>query len=416
MDGLPRRRGGGGRGPWPATQPALSMYVPALSAQATMALAPTASAASSAPAAASPASPAPATLAAAGPARAAWPAKSVLHVLNGDSTADRLRAAGIPGEVTLAADLLYEGPAVATSSPERWRRERARFLAQSGYDDYEECLARLAAWDHALDGFRLHDEVVLWFEHDLFDQLQLCRLLSWFAARDTGFTRVTLVQAGDYLGRMPPQLLAGLLDARQEVTDAQKALAREAWAAFCAPVPTRLEALLARIDRAAGPLGAAGAASFAGAAGADSSPLPYLAGALARHLEEFPGLGDGLSRSERQALVAVAAGPLPFGALFRAVETMEERVFMPDLSLLRRLRELASGPRPLLRLDTAGGASPRTPTVAVTGVGQAVLAGREDWIEIRGGIDCWLGGVHLQGRYAAWRWDRQACRLVAAAP
>jgi hypothetical protein len=335
-------------------------------------------------------------------ARARRPARRMLHVLNGDAAAEGLRAAGIPGAVTLAADLLYEGPVPGAASPERWRRERARFLAASGYDGYDECLAKLTAWDRALEDFHSHDEVVLWFEHDLFDQLHLCRLLSWFAARDAGLTDLSLVQAGDYLGRLPPQQLAGLLEARQPVTDAQKRLARVAWAAFCGPEPARIEALL-RSEALRG----------------SAPPLPYLAAALRRHLEEFPGLADGLSRSERQALAAVVQEPLPFVTLFAAAQRVEERIFMTDLSLLRRLQELASGPRPLLRLDSppaslstpARPRSSRNPLIAITHAGLRVLAGQEDWIAIRGGIDLWLGGVHLHGREASWRWDRESRRL-----
>ena len=47
----------------------------------------------------------------------------------------------------------------------------------------------------------------------------------------------------------------------------------------------------------------------------------------------------------------------------------------------------------------------------VTTSGREVLEGRDDWIRIRG-IDRWLGGVHLQGPEAAWRWDGEAGRLV----
>jgi hypothetical protein len=326
-----------------------------------------------------------------GAAREPRPGASVLHVLNGDTVTVSLRAAGIGGEVTLAADVLYEGP-VVHASPERWRRERARFLAASGYDGYDECLARLSSWDHALEGFRGHDEVVLWFEHDLFDQLHLCRLLAWFAARDSGLTDLSLVQASDYLGRMPPERLAGLFDARQPVSEAQLRLACLAWEAFCAPEPAGLESLLH----------------------ADTAALPYLAAALRRHLEEFPGSRDGLSRSERQALAAVAAGPLSFAPLFAATQSQEERVFMTDLSLLRRLRDLAAGPRPLLRLDSPSApwsSAAHNPLVAITAAGLGVLAGKEDWIAIRGGIDLWLGGVHLHGPQPAWRWDPELGRL-----
>lgn len=324
-------------------------------------------------------------------------APRLLHVLNGDSVAISLRAAGIQDPVTLAADLLYEGPVTAASSPERWRRTRARFLAECGYDDYDACLARLAGWDRALEGFRAHDEVVLWFEHDLHDQLHLCRLLSWFAGRDRGLTRLSLVQTADYLGRMQPAQLAALLDTRVPVSPAQQRLARAAWDAFCAPSPLGLAEL---------------------AQGGDTAPMPHLAGALRRHLEEFPGTGDGLARTERQALAALASGPLPFGAVFAASQRMEESVFITDISMLRRLRDLAAGPRPLLRFDPPPGrpgAPARQPggaLLALTAAGHAVLAGQADWLDLCGGIDRWLGGTHLAGRDAAWRWDRAAGRLV----
>ncbi|WP_256831125.1 hypothetical protein [Paenibacillus sp. Pae15] len=37
-----------------------------------------------------------------------------------------------------------------------------------------------------LERYREHDEVVLWFEHDLFDQTLLIYLLQWLAARERG--------------------------------------------------------------------------------------------------------------------------------------------------------------------------------------------------------------------------------------
>jgi hypothetical protein len=40
------------------------------------------------------------------------------------------------------------------------------------------------------------------------------------------------------------------------------------------------------------------------------------------------------------------------------------------------------------------------------------MDGRADHIELNG-IEEWLGGVHLSGRNAAWRWDRLSAHLVA---
>jgi hypothetical protein len=40
-----------------------------------------------------------------------------------------------------------------------------------------------------------------------------------------------------------------------------------------------------------------------------------------------------------------------------------------------------------------------------------VLDGEADHVDLNG-IDRWLGGVHLQGKKALFRWDRGAFRIV----
>jgi hypothetical protein len=323
--------------------------------------------------------------------------RRMLHVTNGDVAAELIRRSGVSGQVTVTADVLHEGPAPTGLPPERWRKVRARYLAESGYDDYDSCLARLTERDHILDDFRSHDEIVLWFEHDLFDQLLLIRVLDGFAGRNLGGTELFLICVGEFpgavpfhgLGQLAPSQLASLLETRQRVNEGQKLLARDAWRAFRATDPTGLADLLRR----------------------DTTPLPYLAGALRRHLEEFPSALNGLSRSEQQILRGLALGASTFEQLFQATQRMEERVFMGDLSFSRLLQDLASAPRPLLRLEPAPNGSLRSLRVSLTTTGREVLEGRDDWIGIRG-IDRWLGGVHLQGPEAAWRWDTEAGKLI----
>jgi len=324
--------------------------------------------------------------------------RRTLHVTNGDIAAELIRLSGVAGEVTVTADVLHEGPAPGGLPPERWRKVRARYLAESGYDDYDSCLARLTQWDHTLEDYRSYGEVILWFEHDLFDQLLLIRVLDGFAGRNLGGTELSLICIGEFpgvvpfhgLGQLSPQQMASLLDRRQRINEGQKLLARDVWRAFCAPEPRGLEALLRR----------------------DLSPLPFLPGALRRLLEEFPSARNGLSRSEQQALQELAAGASTFEELFRATQRMEERVYMGDGSFLRMLRELTAPPRPLLRLESSPNGSVRGQRLSLTTTGREVLEGRDDWVRIHG-IDRWLGGVHLQGSEAAWRWDGEVGRLVA---
>lgn len=332
-----------------------------------------------------------------GGAGAKLPSDRLLHLTNGDCVAGTLREAGLGGEVSITADVLHDGPAPAGLSAERWRKVRARYLAESGHRGYDECLRDLAEWDRKVEEAPNYEEVILWFEHDLFDQLNLIRLLTLLSGLPLANTRLSLVCIGEYpgiepfhgLGQLVAEQLAALFDERSSVTAGEVSLAREAWLAFCSSDPSGLEALLDR----------------------NTSALPFLAGALRRHLEEFPSTQGGLSRTERQALLALAGGPLPFSELFPAVQRMEEQVFQGDLSFLGVLRRLASGPHPLVKLEPSASGSLHSQTASLTRTGRQILEGEGDWVHIAG-IDRWLGGVHLRGIEAPWRWSPERGRLV----
>jgi hypothetical protein len=97
----------------------------------------------------------------------------MLHITTGDSAAISLRDAGLPGSVMPWRTVLNEGPVPADLAPDDLRPSRARYIADMDWGDYDETLAGFAERDAALAGLAAHDEVVLWFEHDLYDHLQL---------------------------------------------------------------------------------------------------------------------------------------------------------------------------------------------------------------------------------------------------
>lgn len=96
----------------------------------------------------------------------------MLHIHNGDSTAGTLKEFGFPGEHKAFQEVLMEGPAPEGPSPDGWRDLRARFLAD-GYDlTFGKCEKDLREQEAWLRRFSEHDEVILWFEHDLFCQTE----------------------------------------------------------------------------------------------------------------------------------------------------------------------------------------------------------------------------------------------------
>jgi hypothetical protein len=314
--------------------------------------------------------------------------RGLLHVLNGDHTRLKLERSGVPGAIAVWADVLHDGPAVP-AAPDEWRRIRARHLASQGVMPEESILEQLRRWDAQLESFSEHGEVVFWFEHDLFDQLLLVRHLHWVAdVQRRADTRFSLICIGSFpgvpdfagLGQLAADQLASLLETRQRITEAQIELGVETWNRFCAPDPLPLAALLAE----------------------DTSALPFLDGALRRFLEDYPAVDTGLARSERQILEAIAAGTVSPGAVFRATQKMEERIFMGDWTYWAIVRRLASGRAPLLGMN-APMTGPELPDGALhlTDDGRRVLDDAADYVALNG-IDRWMGGVHLKdGRY---RW------------
>ncbi len=306
-----------------------------------------------------------------------------------------MRAAGIEGEIVTWDDALHDGPAPAGLSLEEFSEVRADFIARRGWSGAAQARRRFQTRDRALLESHRRREVVLWFEHDLYDQLQLIQILDWFAGGDRLGVRLSLAQSDDYLAERPGSELLALFERRAQVTDDQLMQAREAWTAFTSPDPRGLGRQIRRAD----------------------SPLRHLAAALLRHLEEFPWTRDGLARSERQILRAVERGAADPVEIFKDCQKEEEPRYMGDWSfwpILERLHRGASPPLqtepgPFVRPPTAEPREFRRQRVGLSEAGRAILAGDADQIRLNG-CDRWLGGVRLRPE-SFWRWDPVARRL-----
>jgi len=321
----------------------------------------------------------------------------MLHIADGESVAGTLRESGIPGVVSIYGDLMFEGPAPAGLDAETWRETRARFIAGVGYATLEEARQYLKACEDTLTTFSQHEEVVIWLSHTLSNQLILIKVLDWFSRQDLGAVNLSLICVGRYpgmdrfvgLGQLHANQLVSLADTRLPVDETQYRTARAAWNAFTSPDPTEIERFIAT----------------------GTSALPFIAAALRRHLEQFPSADNGLSRTERQALSVLRdQGSLSGPGLFVAVRDLEEQGFMGDASFYKIVADLCEARHPLAQIsDTL---QHRLGDVRITETGRKVLEGRADHIDLNG-IDRWLGGVHLKGEKAAWRWDRASERIVS---
>jgi hypothetical protein len=305
----------------------------------------------------------------------------VLHVTNGDSTTATLAETGLEGDLLPWRDALHDGPVPACGADEL-RAVRAAFLAGRGRAGEDETLEVLRARDERLaQALAGSEHVVLWFEHDLYDQLQLLQVLD--AIPDDRAGAVEAILVGSFpgrpgfagLGELSAPELASLWPRRAPLRAEQRARARRAWGRFRAG---DLEGL-------------------ADEARAAEDGLPHLGPALTRLLEEVPG-PDGLGRTERELLAAVGRGAGTAGEAFVGASRHEEAPFLGDASAFVRLEALAAPPHSLVEAGP-GPVGPATP-VRLTARGQAVLAGEAVHMPPEG-QERWLGGARLQAGASA---------------
>ncbi len=233
-------------------------------------------------------------------------------------------------------------------------------------------------------------DYVLWFEADLYDQLQLIQIVAKLHELGVPPDRITLICIGEYpgiahfggLGELDADQL-GRLPAMAATTLTSAALehATRAWKLFRAPEPSGLGEIAAHPVR----------------------ELRFVAEAFDRISREYPSTRDGLSLTERRILAAVAEGAPTAGAAFLRVGARETRPFLGDTWCFEAIRRLADVTSPLLHLEPGPPVEARS-RLRLSDVGRRVLDGDADHVALNG-IDRWIGGVRLQGQDVPWRWS-----------
>jgi hypothetical protein len=322
--------------------------------------------------------------------------EDALHVTNGDATVPGLRGTGLAGAILPWRDVLHEGP-VPHVPDEELRRVRAAFLAGEDAADVGTA-AELAERDATLAAHR-DGAYALWFEADLYDQLQIVQILATLRELDVPPSRITLICIGEHvgiarfggLGQLTSEQLARLpAAAATTLTGSAVELAAHAWDALRAPDPGDLDAIAAT-----------------------SSPeLRFLGEAFDRLSREYPSTRDGLALTERRILAAVAGGAATAADAFVRAAARETRPFLGDTWCFDRIARLRDATVPMLETEGTAGRLGADTRVRITAAGRRVLAGDDDHVALNG-VDRWIGGVHLGGRDVAWRWDEGTEAIVA---
>jgi hypothetical protein len=252
--------------------------------------------------------------------------------------------------------------------------------------------------EQTLQGFRKYKEIVLWFEHDLFDQTMLVFLLHWFAKQPLGQTQLNLLCIGEYpgielfrgLGQLTAKQLEELSGTWHPIGRRELELGSKVWEAYASHEVDKHIRLLQE----------------------DTSALPFVRAAFEAHLSRLPSTHNGLGSIEQTTLEMVAGGINKPFELFDQVGNKLNILGMGDLEYWYRLAKMSEQPYPLLSIEgLAEFPNFKLPVpsfgecvITLTKLGGEVLAGNQDWAAVNG-MDEWFGGLHLQGQTASWRWD-----------
>ncbi|RTE00179.1 DUF1835 domain-containing protein [Paenibacillus whitsoniae] len=332
---------------------------------------------------------------------------TITHIVNGDAFGDKLRASGIDGDILVWRESLYEGPIGMKMSDQALLALRAAYMHERHGIPKTLFIATSLEQEHKLDALASSaDELVLWFEHDLYDQWMLVYLLSRMAPASARPFQLSLLCIDRFpgvdtfygLGQLSLEQIRTLHGAWDAVTEPQRLLACRAWSAYSAAEPLALAELLAE----------------------DLSALPCLRQALQLHLGRFPSTQNGLSTLEQLTLGLIGDAEVSVLSLFRDVAAQALEYGLGDLQFWGMLNRFWKCEKPLVsiagteRLPSFGEALAlgfEGSRAKLTKLGREVLEGRLDNIQLNG-IDDWIGGVRMFGKGEIWRRNSLDNRLV----
>lgn len=324
---------------------------------------------------------------------------ATLHIRCGHDIQEPLAKAGFIGGFLVHAFPYISAPLRLGS---RGLESMARHLTDHHLpagSQYEEELERLRRHEEQLHASaEEYERVVIWMEHDSWDQLILARLLAHYASAKRPRV-LDLIVVDEFpgsqrylgLGQLPPEALRLLWARRKPVTPAQLALGHDAWIALASEDPRQLAALVR----------------------SGTPALPIMAPALHRHLRELPSVENGLRLTEQLVLEILREhSPISLFQVWSLLTLhLDPLPYSSDLMFLDLIRYMLAVSEPVLTLlpapldqEPRSSRKPFRRSVAITELGQALLRGECDWLSLRPAAR-WVGGVHIRPGSPVWRWD-----------
>lgn len=218
---------------------------------------------------------------------------SMLHILNGDSTYHSFKYQSIPGETLVWREVLCEGETLYDlGSPAFWESRKRFFQSFFEVSPQEYQNKVIAEFEKLRSDLSWFTEIVLWFEYDLFCQINMMAILAWLSRHKRRNTKVSLICIGRLecydklvaLGEINPDRYNDLFDNRDHLTDHELFYARAFWKTYCSKEHNDLVSI------------------------AEAAPqiFSYLEEAMIAHTRRFPSTKNGLNEIQQFILTSLS--------------------------------------------------------------------------------------------------------------
>ncbi|NER13426.1 DUF1835 domain-containing protein [Leptobacterium flavescens] len=216
----------------------------------------------------------------------------ILHITNGDSFTSILQKLRLEGEIITWREMLCEGKTVTDVGSETFWKVRYDYLSKAYKVTKRKFVDFTLKEYRDLCNHKKQQEIILWFEYDLFCQINMIAVLSWLKKHRKD-VKVSLVSSGKEddtdklygLSELSEEKLLELYKNRLVLSQDDIEYADYIWQLYCSDNPLRLETFT----------------KF------NASQLKYLPNAIEAHIQRFPTVKNGLNYLENKALDVAAA-------------------------------------------------------------------------------------------------------------
>jgi len=252
---------------------------------------------------------------------------SILHITNGDSTTNYLRKLNFQGDFITWREMLCEGKTSTDVGSEHFWKSRFDFLKQSYKVTKKQFIDLTLKEYRNLCNHKSQEEIVLWFEYDLFCQINMIAVISWLKRYRKG-RKISLVCSGEVKGSNKLLGLAELTEKqlkeqyqnKTELTIDDIEYADYVWQLYCSDNPIKLQNVYQYQQ---------------------NTTFKYLIDSLLVHLQRFPSIGNGLNNVENSILDITANSTLNSqDELIRELLQQENQYGFGDLQYKKQINDL----------------------------------------------------------------------------